>query len=270
MESFRDYKGCGQWFTFQGTRLCSPKVKHWKPDCKILQICPPHLSQQNSHHHFVGCPKQPPIRLPRSRHMRKPVAWICCTFLSWDWTAEQSPPQSGRPQLQDCCKWPTSCCLKPPHIPELTLIYWTVTTSVWIAPSNQWRPRLQQMHGLWLEFAAHFWADLSQQNNHHHFVGCPKQPPIRLPRSRHKPVAWICCTSWADLELPSSHHRSASPQATADPSARIAANALCPRQLLIRRPRLLQRRRVWPEYVTHSWAEIERRSSHHLGLDCPE
>ena len=28
-----------------------------------------------------------------------PVAWICCTSLSWSWTAELSPPKSAPPQV---------------------------------------------------------------------------------------------------------------------------------------------------------------------------
>jgi hypothetical protein len=71
------------------------------------------------------------------------VAWICCTFLGWDWTAEQSPPRSGLPQVimqwsvgQDCSKC-TVCGLNLLYIPELTFHSRTVTTMGWIAPGKQ-------------------------------------------------------------------------------------------------------------------------------------
>ena len=71
------------------------------------------------------------------------AAWICCTFLSWI-ERRSSLPHSldGRSyplaHLSRLLQMTHLFCLKPPHIPELTLIYRTVTTSVWIAPSNQW------------------------------------------------------------------------------------------------------------------------------------
>ena len=52
----------------------------------------------SSRHLCVDRPKQPLTHLPRSRQRPLSVAWICRTFLSWSWTAEQSPPQSALPQ----------------------------------------------------------------------------------------------------------------------------------------------------------------------------
>ena len=101
------------------------------------------------------------------------------------------------------------------------------------------------------------------------------------------------CTSWSWTaeQLPP---LSDWPQATSDPSGKIAANApsvawICcmfwswswtveqsppwsglPQQPLIHQPISLQMQCMWPEYAAHSWADLELRSSHHHHLDCPK
>ena len=54
---------------------------------------------QNCHHQTHACPKWPLIHLPESTANAPTVAWICCTRLSWCWTAELSPPYSAPPQV---------------------------------------------------------------------------------------------------------------------------------------------------------------------------
>ena len=83
------------------------------------------------------------------------------------------------------------------------------------------------MHLLLPEYAARFWADLELRSSHHH-LDRPKQPLIHRPKSLQMHLLWpeFAGRSWADLELRSSHHQRLNcPQATTDPSAKIAANA---------------------------------------------
>ena len=139
------------------------------------------------------------------------VAWICCTPLSWSWTAELSPPSlcmtpgNDWSIFQNCSKGPLKSGLNLLHTAELILNCHTVTATFCITPGNDWSifqdrskgpvksgsnllhiPKLilnwrtvtaiecitpgddrsicqesqQRHHHLWLEPAAHPWADI--------------------------------------------------------------------------------------------------------------
>ena len=137
------------------------------------------------------------------------AAWICRKFLSWSWTAEQSPPSCGSPQVttdpsakiaanaavvawicctvwswswmaehpgnhwsigQDCGKC-AFCGLNLLHVPELILYCRAVSTKAGIAPSHHWS--IGQDRYLWPESVALSWADVEPQSSRHQILDCP-------------------------------------------------------------------------------------------------
>ena len=63
----------------------------WAQGCKA----------DSGHRLFIYYPKWRLIHLPKSQLAANApcVAWICCTYLSWSWTAELSPPHPWSPQV---------------------------------------------------------------------------------------------------------------------------------------------------------------------------
>ena len=121
------------------------------------------------------------------------VACICCTFLSWSWTAEQSPPLCGLPQAT------TDPLAK--IAANALFVAWSCCTFL------SWSTTAEQSPPLY---------ELPQVST---------DPSAKIAASAPS-VAWSCCTflSWSRTAEQSPPWCSL-PQAATDPSARIAANA---------------------------------------------
>ena len=221
------------------------------------------LELQNCHRRKMHRPQV--TTDPSSRMAAKapnPVAWICCTPLSWSCTAELSPPLVCIPPgddgsiFQNRSKGP-SCGLNLLYTPELILNCRTVTAILWLMtaepqvttdPSSRIAAKAADLR---LESAAHPWADLELPNCHRQRSSASPQvmmdpssriaakaPYLRLESAAHP---------WADLELPNCHRHSVH----------------SPRSRRIHLPESQQRPQTqWLESAVHPWADLALPNCH--------
>ena len=162
------------------------------------------------------------------------VAWICCTPLSWSWTAELSPPLFASPQVTTD---PSSrIAAKAPYEAWIrsTPLSWSRTSE--LSPPESASPQVttdpsariaaKAPRVAWICCTPLSWSRTAELSPPERASPQVTTHPSSRIAAKAPGVAWICCTPWslsrtAELSPP----ERASPQVTTDPSSRIAAKA---------------------------------------------